>query len=85
MALISKSLRFGNLLKPMMSLSGNMLAQSLLCCIMFQLSWMNPLMFGLRGLYLVVITGVVLGYFVLTSSRSFCVNLLAWSIWFLRV
>ena len=79
-ALVSKSLRFGNPLKPMMGLSGNVLAQSLLCWIIFQLSWMNPLMSGLRGLYLVVMTGVVVGSFVLTSSRSFCVNLLAMSI-----
>ena len=78
--LVSKSLRFGNLLKPMMGLSGNVLRQSLLCWIIFQLSWMNPLMSGLRGLYLVVMTGVVVGSFVLTSSRSFRVNLLALSI-----
>ena len=47
-ALVSKSLRFGSLLKPMIGLSGNVLEQSLLCWIMFQLLCMNPLMSGLR-------------------------------------
>ena len=37
-ALVSMSLRFGNLLKPMSGLSGNVEAQSLLCWIIFQLS-----------------------------------------------
>ena len=37
-ALVSISLRFGNLLNLMIGLSGNVLAQSLLCWIMFQLS-----------------------------------------------
>ena len=60
-ALVSISLRFGSLLKPMIGLSGNVLEQSLLCWIMFQLLYMNPLLFGLRGLYLVVMTIAVLG------------------------
>ena len=46
---------------------------------------MNPFMLGLRGLYLVVMNGVLLGSLVLISSRSFCVNLLTLSMWFLRV
>ena len=37
-ALLSMSLRFGNLLKPVIGLSGNVEAQSLLCWIIFQLS-----------------------------------------------
>ena len=50
-SLVSISLRFGNLSKQMIGLSGNVLEQSLLCWIMFQLSPMNPLMFGLLPKY----------------------------------
>ena len=81
-ALVSLSLRLGNLLKPMIGLSGNVLEQSLLCWIMFQLSWMKPFMSGFWGLKVVVMTGVEVFFFVLTSSRSSCVYLLALSICF---
>ena len=35
--LLSISLKFGNLLKPIIGLSGNVFVQSVLCSIMFQL------------------------------------------------
>ena len=81
-AFVSISLRLGNLLKPMIGLSGNVLEQSLLCWMMFQLSWMKPFMSGFWGLKVVVMTGVEVTSFVLTDSRSFCVYLLALSICF---
>ena len=65
-----KTLRIGNLLKPMIGLSGNVLEQSLLCWIIFQLLFMKPFMSGFQRLNLVVMTGVVTVSFTLTSSKS---------------
>ena len=84
-ALVRRSLRFGNLLKPTIGLSLNVWTQSLLCSIIFQLLCMKPRMFGFMGLYLVTITGVLISCLVLTVSRSFCEYLAALSMCFFKL
>ena len=47
---VSLSLKFGNLLKPIMGLSSNVDPQSELLVMIFQFLWITLLMFGLLGL-----------------------------------
>ena len=72
-ALVSMSLRFGNLLKPISGLSLNNSPQSGLLLIMFKLLWIICLMFGLLGLKLVTMTGVSMVFLESTSSNWFWV------------
>ena len=73
--LVSKFLRFGSLLKLTIGLSLKIGPQSGLLLMIFQFLWIISLIFGLHGLKLATMTGVLIGDFSLTSRSSFCVNL----------
>ena len=74
-ALVSKSLEFGNLLKPMMGFYLNIDPQSMLFIIMSQFLWIIFLIFRLHGLKLVTMIGVLISVFCITSKNSSWVNL----------
>ena len=74
---VSKSLRFGNFLKPIIGASRNICPSSSQLEIMFQFDLINFLISGLVGVNCVTITGVSTTGFSCVESKSSCEKTLA--------